>query len=365
MLIVIGIIIVMVGAGLFLYVQRPEFGHAPTGQRLARIQASPHYTGGKFQNLEPVNNVVEGNRFEVMMKFLFGPKENIVPNIALPTVKTDLKSLNVQEDIVVWLGHSSFYMQLGGQRILVDPVFSPYASPLPFINKAFVGSNVYTAEDMPDIDVLVISHDHWDHLDYPTVMGLKSKIKEVVCPLGVGEYFEEWGFSSAQLHEEDWFTEIPFSNGLRISVLPAQHFSGRFLQENQTEWASFAFVTAKRRVFYSGDGGYGSHFKRIGDIFGGFDLAILENGQYNENWARIHMMPAETAQAAIDLQAKTVLPVHNSKFALSRHAWHAPLQHLTEDSQSKGVNLLTPKIGELAHISETAKRFSNWWEEVE
>ncbi len=361
----IGLILIIalavLAAVVFLYVQRPEFGRVPSGERLARIQASPHYVNGEFQSLEPVANIVEGSQAGAMGEFLFGSKDGLVPDGPMPSEKSDLLSLDRDEDVVLWMGHSSFYMQLGGQRILIDPVFSAYASPLPFINKAFAGSNVYKAEDIPPIDVLVISHDHWDHLDYATIMALKDKIKAIVCPLGVGEYFEQWGFAPEQIHEEDWFTEIALDGDLRIHVLPAQHFSGRFLKKNQTEWASFAFVTTQRRVFYSGDGGYGTHFKDIGASFGGFDLAILEDGQYNKDWPRIHMMPEETAQAGEDLQARTVLPCHNGKFALSRHRWDEPYERLVKASQDKAYVLETPEIGELLFLDRTGKAYKAWW----
>jgi L-ascorbate metabolism protein UlaG (beta-lactamase superfamily) len=351
-------------SGVAIFVQGSEFGRTPSGERLARIQASPHYVNDRFQCLEPVEKIVEGSQVEVMWEFLFGSKQGLVPDEMLPTEKTDLKALDIKQDVVVWLGHSSFYMQMGGKRILIDPVFSSYASPLSFINKAFAGSNVYTAEDIPKIDVLIISHDHWDHLDYPTIMALKPKIKEIVCPLGVGEYFEEWGFSLEQIHEEDWFTQVKLAENFSVYVLPAQHFSGRFLKENKALWAGFAFVTPECRVFYSGDTGYGKHFKEIGEMFGGFDLAIMEDGQYNKDWPRIHMMPEETAQAAVDVKATAVLPAHNGKFALSRHAWAEPYKKLVEASEGKNYELITPEIGEFVRIGDKAQQFSHWWEKI-
>ena len=360
--IIVGIIIVVLAAAVGLFVQQPQFGRSPSGARLARIEASPHYMNGKFQCLEPVEKIVEGSQVDAWVKFLTGSKEQLVPDGAVPSAKVDLKGLDPQEDVVVWLGHSSFYMQLGGRRILVDPVFSSYASPVSFINKAFAGSNVYTAEDMPAIDVLVLSHDHWDHLDYDTDMALKSKVKAIVCPLGVGEYFEQWGFSPDQLHEEDWDTEVKLADDFSIYVLPSQHFSGRMLKQNQTEWAGFAFITPARRVFYSGDGGYGQHFKAIGERLGPFDLAILEDGQYNKDWPWIHMMPEETAQAAVDVRARAVLPVHNGKFALSRHSWDEPYKRITEASAGKDYRLLTPEIGDLIRLDDKVQSFPHWWE---
>jgi L-ascorbate metabolism protein UlaG (beta-lactamase superfamily) len=361
---IVAVIIVLLGVSL-LYIQQPQFGRAPSGQRLARIQASLHYVEGKFQCLEPVEKIVEKGQGTAMLKFLFGSTQGLIPNDSIPSHKTDLKALDPQEAVLVWMGHSSFYMQLNGYRILVDPVFSSYASPLSFINKAFAGSNIYSADDMPDIDVLIMSHDHWDHLDYDTIKSLQPKIKAIICPLGVGEYFEEWGFAPEQIHEEDWFTEVKLAEDLSVFVLPSQHFSGRMLKQNQTEWAGFAFITPQRKVFYSGDGGYGRHFKAIGEQFGGFDLAILEDGQYNADWPRIHMMPEETAQAAVDVRAKTVLPVHNGKFALARHAWQEPYERLAAASADKDYALLTPEIGEKLDIGSREKSNNPWWREIQ
>ncbi len=351
-------------AGSTYYVNRPEFGRLPSGARRDRILASPHYYNGQFQNLEPIDQLVKGGQMKAMAEFLFGSKEGLKPKTAIPAVKTDILALPPEEDCVIWLGHSSFYMQVSGYRILVDPVFSSYASPVFFINRAFEGTSIYTAHDFPGIDVLVLSHDHWDHLDYPSVMALKPKIRHVVCPLGVGEYLEQWGFDLSYVHEEDWFTAVPVFGGLTVHVLPSQHFSGRMLKRNQTQWAGFAFITSKRRVFFSGDGGYGGHFKKIGDTLGPFDLAVMENGQYNEKWARVHMMPEETAQASADVRAGSVLAVHNGKFALSRHLWDEPYRRVAAASRGKPYRLLTPQIGEVVYLNRQ-QEFLSWWKMME
>ena len=358
----------MMAGGGALFVNRPEFGRAPRGERLARMESSIHYMNGQFQNLVPVQVMNEDNgesRLTATAKFLFGDKSQLSPKEAMLSDKTDLKTLDVSQDAVVWMGHSTFFLQLGGRRILIDPVFSSYASPVFFINKAFPGSNIYTAADMPEIDVLAISHDHWDHLDYPTVMALKDKVKNVVCPLGVGEYFEQWGFDLSIIHEEDWDTEIRLADDFSVHILPSQHFSGRFLRRNPTLWCGMAFVTPTRKVYYTGDGGYGEHFKAIGKKFGGFDLMLGENGQYNMAWHAIHMLPVETAQAASDVGAKMLLPAHGGKFALSRHPWQEPYRELTRFSEGRGYKLLTPEIGEAAYLNEAAsKNFEAWWEKM-
>ena len=358
-------LVLVTAVGVYFYSQRPEFGRTPTGKRLERIRQSPHYYKGRFWAINPIEKAVETSQFQATMRFLFGgTPERLAPEEPVLSRKTDLRKLDPRQDVVVWMGHSTFYMQLGGSRILIDPVFSGWASPLPFINKAFAGSNVYTAEDIPEIDLLLISHDHWDHLDYPTLMALKPKIKRIVMPLGVGEHFEYWGFDMDTVTEEDWNTAVKITEQLTVHILPAQHFTGRFLNQNQSEACAFAFITPQHKVFYSGDGGYAKEFKEFGNTFGGFDLAILENGQYNRDWPKIHMNPKETAQAGADLKAKTVLPCHGGKFALARHPWDEPFIRLTAESKDKPYKLLTPRIGEPVAIGTEAKATGHWWEEM-
>jgi len=357
---IIGLGMLSLGVGVFL--QQPQFGNLPRGERLQRIEASPHYANGQFQNLVPTPQLTqEGNFVSSLWKFLFTKPEGLTPPGSIPVIKNDLKSLDKNQDVVIWLGHSSYFLQLGGRRILIDPVFSAYAAPVSFANKAFALSSQYTAEDMPDIDYLLISHDHWDHLDYPTVMALKPKIGQVVCGLGVGGYFEQWGFEPQRIQEADWFEEVRFANDFTVQVLPTRHFSGRLLKRNKTLWASFALITPQRRVFFSGDGGYGPHFKEIGERLQGVDLAIMENGQYDVGWRFIHMMPEEVAQAAEDLGAKALLPGHAGKFAIANHRWDEPFQRITAASGDRSYRLVTPRIGERLELENERQRFTQWW----
>ena len=361
----LGALAAVAGGGAW-FVHQPKFGKSPSGRRLERIKASPHYVNGRFQCLEPVETVADKEENYVLgkVKFFLQDKSALFPQEPMPSHKTNLKKLPLTEDIVVWMGHSTFYMQLSGKRILIDPVLSDYASPVFFINKSFPGSNIYTAEDFPEIDVLAITHDHWDHLDYASIMALRPKIREIVCPLGVGEYFEEWGFPLDSLHEEDWFTEIKLAENFSVHILPSQHYSGRFTTPNNTEWCGFAFVTPKHRVFVSGDGGYGGHFKEIGKRFNGFDLALMENGQYNEKWHRIHLLPEHTAQACVDVGAKQIITSHHGKFALALHSWEQPYLDMAEASKGRPYEWLTPRIGELVRIGDSGQHFAPWWEQI-
>ena len=217
---------------------------------------------------------------------------------------------------------------------------------------------------MPDIDCLLISHDHWDHLDYPTVMGLKPKIRNILCGLGVGAHFRRWGFPNSLIHEADWGDTLPLDAAVRIHVTTASHYSGRSLTRNKTLWAGFLLESASRKIFFSGDSGYGPHFAELGKRFGGVDLALLDCGQYNERWRHIHMTPEETAQAAEDLGALHLLPAHVGKFALAYHPWDEPFKRIAAASQGKAFHLITPVIGEAVNMTGRIPDFPYWWEQL-
>lgn len=351
----------VVGLGAYLYLQQPQFTEPESVSQINSAPLTARLQDGIFHNQNDVAmNTSDQSSTQSIMKFLFQEDENSIPAAELPSVKTDLKQLDRDQEIVLWMGHSSYFIQIDGLRILVDPVFSDYASPVPNTNTAFSGSNIYNAEDIPEIDFLLITHDHWDHLDYSSIDALRDKIDKVVTPLGVGSYFTQWGFAEDKIFEGDWNSQFVFDN-LTIHILPAQHFSGRLLDRNRTLWGSFALITAKKRIYLGGDSGYNSHYKEIGQQFGSFDLAILECGQYDPAWSNIHMMPEQTAQAAVDLNAAALLPSHNSKFKIAHHTWDDPLKRIAKASENKPYRLLTPKIGQLVEMNNPTQVFTQWW----
>jgi len=351
--------------GFNKFIKTEVFGKKPSGDRLERIQKSPNYRNGSFQNLSPTPDLTEGaTYFSVMKEFAFGNKIDQLPNKPLPTQKTDLISLDSSENILVWFGHSSYFLQIDGKKILVDPVLSGNASPLSFTTKAFPGTDQYHIEDFPEIDILFISHDHYDHLDYKTIKKLKPKIKTVITGLGTGEHLAYWGYDPKKIIEKDWNDSVDLGNGFIVFTVPARHFSGRFIKRNQALWTSFVLKTPKKSLFLGGDSGYDKHFSEIGESFGPFDLAILENGQYNKSWKHIHLMPHEILQAAKDLKAKRLLPVHSSKFALANHPWKEPLEKIVENNKFESLQLLTPMIGEKVDLDNQNQIFSEWWIEV-
>lgn len=340
-------IVVALAVGVILFLNQPSFGRLPRGERLERIRRSPNYKDGEFKNLQPTELMTDNkSRWQTLMDFLFADRGNLAPDAPIKAIKTDLKHLPSDENLIVWFGHSSYLLQVDGKRILVDPVFHA-ASPVPFLIKPFKGTDIYSPQDMPDrIDILVISHDHWDHLDYQTVVALKGQVGKVVCPLGIGEHFERWGYSKNQLVELDWMEDAKLGDQFTIHCLPARHFSGRGLKSNQSLWASFLLKGPSLSIFIGGDSGYGQHFRQIAKLHPTIDWAILENGQYNERWKYIHTMPQLLGQAAKDLNARNIITVHHSKFALARHPWDEPLHNEKRLQADTSLHVAIPAIGE-------------------
>ena len=346
---------------IFLILQHPVFGKRASGERLKRIKQSVNYRDGGFQNLSPTPQLTEGATMPKLIYQMFSKKnERLKPESEIPSVKTDLHRL--PDETLVWFGHSSYLFKAANRVFVVDPVLSGSASPVPGLMQAFKGSDAYTTDDFPEIDYLVISHDHYDHLDYPTLKKLIPKVKRVICGLGVGAHLEHWGYNSTIITELDWWEDSSLAEGLHITATPARHFSGRSFRRNQTLWCSYVLDTGHLRLFLGGDSGYDTHFRKIGEQFGPFDLAILENGQYNRYWKHIHTLPDELTRVQHDLRAKAVLPVHSAKFALATHPWDEPLQLASRHAKIHHTRLLTPKIGEPVQMADTAQIFNQWWE---
>lgn len=331
--------------------------------RKERIHSSKNFRNGKFQNLNLTPALTEGyGYFKVLYEFFFKTVNDRRPSRPLPSVKTDLLELNPAEDILVWFGHSSYFMQIDGKKFLVDPVFSGNASPLRGSNTSFNGSDNYQVQDLPDIDYLIITHDHYDHADYPTLVQLPSKTAMVICGLGVGRYLEKWGFKPDCILEKDWDEEVDLRDGFKAYIKPARHFSGRGLVRNNTLWMSVLLKTPSMKIYIGGDSGYDTHFAQIGKQFGEVDLAILENGQYDLKWKYIHMLPDEVLKAGKDLKAKRILPVHSAKFAMANHAWNEPLRRITTLNKALNLTLVTPMIGEKVLLKDPEQQFKHWWE---
>ncbi|MBX2921406.1 MAG: MBL fold metallo-hydrolase [Chitinophagaceae bacterium] len=356
-----GLVMLLLLAG-FLFMRHPMFGRLPEGARLERIKQSPNYKDGVFQNQSPTRMLISNkSKPRALWDFLFIRAKDLRPSGRLPAIKTDLKKLAPGEDVLIWMGHSSLYLQVNGKRIAIDPVLVA-ASPVPFVNKAFAGTNIYRPEDLPDPDYLILTHDHWDHLDYNTMLNLKNRTGKVICPLGVGAHLEYWGFDPATIIELDWNEHIRLNGGITLTALPARHFSGRGLSSNHSLWTGYMLQSALGNIYLSGDSGYDTHFKKIKAQFGTIDFAIMENGQYNEEWKYIHIMPEDLVKAIEELQPRRLMTIHHSKFALGRHSWYEPMQKIEQASREHSFNLITPMIGEPVMLKDSAQAFTKWWE---
>ena len=344
--------------------QQPSFGKLPSGKRLERIKQSPNYRDGSFQNIFPTQMMAEDASYPKMIWEFLGKGVDREPISVLPSVKSDLKSLSADEPIIIWFGHSSYLIKVEGKNILVDPVFSERASPFQFMgSRNYPIQTLYSIADFPEIDVVVISHDHYDHLDYNSILQLKSKTKLFCVGLGVGSHLEYWGVDTTKIKEFDWWQTQEIFPGFELTSTPARHFSGRGFKRNQTLWSSYVLKTPSKKIFIGGDSGYDISFKTIGEKHGPFDLSMLECGQYDKKWPFIHMMPEQTAQAAKDLNGKVLLPVHWGKFTLSLHPWKDPIERVTIATQQLNQTITTPLIGEVVEFN---KPFPNikWWEGI-
>lgn len=336
-------------------------GKNPAGARLDKIKKSPNYKNGTFQNIEPTEVTLKNaSTLKLLREFLTKPK-TVKPAQDIPFIQTDLKNIQTDTPVIIWFGHSSYFIKSRDFTILVDPVLSGSASPFSFMVKAFAGANNYAASDFPPIDLLLITHDHYDHLNYPTILQLQDRVKQIVTPLGVGAHLEHWGIPISKITELDWWEQVIIAPDINLAATPARHFSGRGITRNKTLWASYVLQLHHYKLFLGGDSGYDAQFQKMGARFGPFDLAILESGQYGQDWPYIHMLPEETVQAAVDLKAKVLLPVHWGKFVLALHPWNEPIKRIMAAAATQNMKVVTPKIGDIYRFN-TESTFKNWWD---
>ncbi len=360
------LILLLLLAGSITLIACTTIGSNPKGERQQRIEQSAQYNLDDKQFENPIATPLSTGRswFSITMDFIMNG-EGRTPDQALPEDAPPLSSLdNKSRDIrFIWFGHSTILLELEGKRILIDPIFSDYASPVPYVIKRFQPP-VFTIDQIKDIDVVIISHDHYDHLDYTTIRELRERDIHFFTPLGVGAHLEYWGINPDNVHELDWWESQSF-NGLTLTATPAQHFSGRGLSNgNSTLWASWAIQGSKQSVFFSGDSGYSEHYKQIGETLGPFDLTFLENGAYSVDWKFVHQLPEEAVQAHKDLQGKAMVPVHWGMFTLALHSWHEPIERVSAEADKQDINLLSPKLGQLVSTAQLqqGKPDQNWWQ---
>ncbi len=346
-----------------------SFGTSPSQADINKYSTSPHFDQkkGVFVNRRPevIEEMRKRTSFLPMMKdFIFGGDSERVPKEKLPEIKVDFVKFNEPsvDPKVIWFGHSSLLLNIEGKKILIDPVLSTSTGPFGFLMKRFQ-KPVIELSQLPEVDLIIISHDHYDHLDMDSVKFFKNKKVRFVVPLGVGNHLVGWGIERSRITELDWWQITKLEN-IEIVATPAQHFSGRsFFKQNQTLWASWVIRGPKQNIYFSADSGYDTHFKAIGDKYGPFDLALLEDGQYNEKWREVHMLPDESIQAFYDLKAKRYFPIHWGMFNLSLHAWYEPIEIISKSAMEKNISLIAPQIGEVVVINDSYVT-TPWWRQV-
>lgn len=350
-------------AFVYLLLKLPVFGRRTSQDKIQQFNESANFINGKFVNQERTTMDASLRTSLSIARDFIKPNPNRKPAAPLPVER--LAFSGEKQDTgtkVTWFGHSAFLIEIDGKRLLLDPMFGTAPSPFPaFGGKRYSEKLPFEIEDLPFIDAVLFSHDHYDHLDYGTIKKLRDKTGRFFVPLGVGSHLERWGVAPGNIEEHNWWDEMEFQ-GLSLACTPSRHFSGRSLTDrNATLWCSWIITGQEEKIFFSGDSGYGPHFKEIGEKYGPFDLALMECGQYDERWAALHMMPEETVQAHIDVKGKLMIPIHWGAFTLSVHDWTDPVERAQKAAKERGVLICTPKIGETVHVSSEEYPTVPWW----
>jgi L-ascorbate metabolism protein UlaG (beta-lactamase superfamily) len=339
---------------------------ARAGECDPRFLKSPQFVAQECSFRNPPNPDAKPQRssLENWSRFLFQQKQGTMPLDPVPVRMLDraaLDALDPAANHVIRLGHSSHLLKLRGKWWLIDPMFGQRASPVSFAGPRRFHPPPVALQDLPPIEGLILSHDHYDHLDLPTIEALKDRVQRYFVPLGVGERLRASGVAAERIEEFDWWQQGQWGEVV-VTAAPAQHFSGRTLWDrNKTLWASWSLLSGGERIFYSGDTGYFPGFKEIGARLGRIDIALMENGAYDSGWPAVHMTPEETVQAFQDLGARTLYLVHNSTFDLAFHRWREPLERVAALAQQRGIALATPEIGEVLTLGKPRDN-RRWWE---
>jgi L-ascorbate metabolism protein UlaG (beta-lactamase superfamily) len=326
---------------------------------------APRRRDGKFRNVAPRQAPGFLKTLGIAWRMLTQKPATTVPRAPVPVQRLDAAMLAAAPDASLFrLGHSTLLLKLAGEFWLTDPVFSERASPVQWAGPKRFHAPPIAIADLPAIKGVILSHDHYDHLDHAAILALAPKVEMFVTPLGVGDRLVDWGIDTAKVRQLDWWQQTTFA-GVKLVATPAQHFSGRGLSDgDRTLWASWVIQAGDLRVFFSGDTGYHADFKTIGERLGPFDVTLLETGAYDAQWPDIHMQPEQTLQAHLDLRGRWLMPVHNGTFDLAMHAWHEPFDRIHALAQAHRVALATPGMGERLSLVQPHSG-QRWWLDVE
>ncbi len=353
---------------------RKQFGDSPSGARQKRIENSPQFNREtrRFQNEHPVDFQANMPILDLLKKYIFG-HEIRFPTAPLPSMAPDMiaflsPTTATDHARVLWLGHSSVLMNIDGKIVLLDPTLTNRVAPVFFMGGRFQKPPL-ELDQLPPVDYIVISHDHYDHLDADSIRFFsrdQKKPAKIIAALGVGARLESFGIEPDRIVELDWWESFE-DGGFKFTATPSQHFSGRGISDAaKTLWASFAIRHGKLNIFFSGDTGYYTHFKAIGEKLGPFDFAILESGQYNLLWQYVHMLPEEVVQAAKDIRAREFMPIHWGMYNLAIHDWFEPISRVSKLANENSVPIRTPILGETLEFDISGKSkpvlHPKWWE---
>ncbi len=339
-----------------------------SGNQIKNLQS--HYHDGVFSNSTPSGPPSLMKILSFLRRSAFEEQIDNKPSklITLNTLtQQQLDQLPDDDIYLTRLGHSSVLLKVLGEYWLIDPVFSQRASPVSFAGPKRFHPSPISLNELPPIKKVLISHNHYDHLDKKTIQQLAKKNTQFYLPLGVESNLKKWGVNQKLIKSFDWWQEEKSLNSTVIFT-PTQHFSGRGLHDrDKTLWGSWVLLIQAKdrdyRIYFSGDTGYFDGFKKIGERYGPFDLTLIETGAYNKTWPDVHLFPEESVQAHIDLQGKTLLPIHNSTFDLSRHAWYEPLERISAEAQKRQIQLTTPVIGQMIQPAQSPV-INQWWKEL-
>jgi L-ascorbate metabolism protein UlaG (beta-lactamase superfamily) len=363
MKLVIAILLFLLAVVVIILRFSPTFG-ANQPARTTAFNHSPQYRQGEFVNTKVAPLKISGRSAITLIKDMVKGHSQSRPHKPLEVAFLDKSYLHKDKrNQAIWLGHSTFLLRMGGKLLLLDPMLGTAPSPLPLVGSKRFSQMPIQMADLPFIDAVLVSHDHYDHLDYGTIRKLKDRVGHFFVPLGVGSHLQRWGVSAEKISECDWWDECSFES-LQISCTPARHFSGRNINNrNSTLWCSWVIIDSNQRVFFSGDGSYGPHFREIGKKYGPFDLTLMECGQYDRRWSASHMMPERTVQAHRELKGKVLLPMHWAAFVLAVHSWNEPIERVTRAAMHQEQEVATPRIGEPVIIGDPNYARSAWWRE--